>query len=134
MLIRKILIIGACDAELVLSRFRPEEISVIGKDEDITWLWNSDIADFVQKMDGVKAAILVYNQEETRKRIFKRFALRGIPVVLIIANKKNVSTNVKIALMKKLIGEGARGVFYEDFSLNPLMVEEFYRQVNKLAA
>jgi len=29
---------------------------------------------------------------------------------------------------------GAKGVFFKDFTENPLAIEEFYRQVKKLAA
>ena len=134
MLIRKVLIIGACEAELVLSRFRPEEISVIVEEKDITWLWNSAIIDFVQKIGGVKAVILIYDQGEACKMIFKRFALRGIPVILIINKGMNAATIAKVALARKLTEEGAKGVFYEDFVDNPNMIEEFYRQVQKLVA
>lgn len=135
MLIRKILFIGTCDPELILSRFRPEEISVIDKQEDIKWFWNSPAVDFAQKTERVKVAIVIYSDWEG-ERIFKRFVRRGIPAILILQIKsKGVGRcNLKNSYIKKLTQEGAKGVFFKDFTKNPLATEEFYWQVSKLAA
>lgn len=134
-LIKKILIIGACDAELILSRFRPEEISVIGKQEDIKWFWSSLDIDFAQRIKEVKVAVVVHGSDWESERIFKRLVRRGIPAILILQIKSKGADrcNLKNSYIKNLMEMGAKGVFYKDFVENPLAIEEFYRQVKKLA-
>ena len=134
MLIRKILIIGARDAGLILSPFGPEEISVIGKEEDIEQLRKFEDMEFAYKICEVKAAAVVYNW--AGEEIFKRIIRRGIPVIIILSVKSRGvdRDNLKNSYIKNLMEMGAKGVFFKDFTENPLAIEEFYRQIKKLAA
>lgn len=128
MLIRKILFIGACDSELILSRFKMEEVSVIGGQKDREWLWGSLDIDFVQKMKEVRVAAVIY--DEIGEGIFKRFVRLGIPVILVLPTNPRKAIN---SFVRKLIEKGAKGIFLDNFAQNPLAIEEFYRQVSKLA-
>jgi hypothetical protein len=125
MLIRKILIVGACDSRLVFP-FAPEDVSVIGKEEEVEWLRSAPGVDFVQKMEGVRAAVVFF--DSAGEQIFKRLVNRGIPSVLILIEKPR---NVKASFVRQLVEQGARGIFFNNFAENPLAIQEFYRQVKK---
>jgi len=125
MLIRKILIVGACDSRLVFP-FAPEDVSVIGKEEEVEWLRSAPGVDFVQKMEGVRVAVVFF--DSAGGQIFKRLVNRGIPSVIILIEKPR---NVNASFIRRLIEQGAKGIFFNNLVENPLAIQEFYRQVKK---
>lgn len=130
MLIRKILIIGACDTQMIFSKFTPEDISVIGKKEDLDWLQRAPDVDFAEQMRAVKAAVVLY--DDAGKNIFRRLVRRAVPTILILPFASKGKNRVKSSFVQKLIEEGARGIFLSESVENPLAVQELYRQVENL--
>lgn len=130
MLIRKILIIGACNAQMVFSKFTPEDISVIGKEEDLDWLRRAPGVDFAKQMSEVKAAVVLY--DDAGKQIFERLIRRAVPTILILPFASRGKNRVKFSFIQKLIEEGAKGIFLSESVDNPLAVQELYRQVENL--
>lgn len=128
MLIRKVLVIGVCNAQLVFSDFTPEDISVIGRKEELEWLLDARSNDFIIKVREVKAAIVIY--DSIGKVIFERLANQNILCILILPIAKK---DVRLSFIRKLFAQGAKGVFLDDFVNKPLEVQELYRQVKNLA-
>lgn len=129
MLIRKILIVGACDSRLVFP-FAPQDVSVIGKEEELSWLKEASDKDFANMMFEVKAAVVIYNAEGAV--IFKRLVQRGISCILILPSYYLERGKIKNSLLQSLHAEGARGIFSEGFIEKPLEVQEFHRQIKDL--